>query len=274
MSWLYQPLLPASLLGGITPATGSVSQSLGFSQSVTGLTEGLGEASQSLGFSQTVAGTVLIEGLANQSLGFSQTVTGLAGSISCEVDQDLGFSQTVTAVTAVAGAVSQDLGFSQTVTCFAGGVSGTVSHALAFSQTFVGIRSALVTIPDTITTTSSFFDTKFAEAIYKGFKGKLLKGYYRSANVSGVDGMGDRAITYTVYTCEGIVSEYSAFFKKANGIPESDIQILVITNSLSVTPTKADQIKFRSQWYQVRKIDKDPANATWTLQAFRIADPT
>lgn len=67
---------------------------------------------------------------------------------------------------------------------------------------------------------------------------------------------------------------YSAFHKAQAGIPETDVKILIIAGSLSTTPKKNDEIKFRDKWYKSRAVDTDPANATWEIQAFEIADPT
>lgn len=73
---------------------------------------------------------------------------------------------------------------------------------------------------------------------------------------------------------EGFVDTYSAFYKAQAGIPESDVKILIIAGSLSITPRKDDQIQFRGVWYKVRKLGTDPGIATWELQSFQIADPT
>jgi uncharacterized alpha/beta hydrolase family protein len=121
---------------------------------------------------------------------------------------------------------------------------------------------------------ASVFETEFKNAIYQGFKGRLLTGTFRKAVLGAVDANGDHALTYTVYSCEGIVDPYSAYYKKKYDIPETDTGILIIAGSLSVTPTKQDQVKFRSTWYQIRGVKSDPAEATWVLQAFAIADPT
>lgn len=73
---------------------------------------------------------------------------------------------------------------------------------------------------------------------------------------------------------EGFADIYTAFYKAQAGIPESDVKLLIIAGSLSTTPQKDDEVKFRDKWYKVRKVSTDPALATWELQSFEITDPT
>lgn len=73
---------------------------------------------------------------------------------------------------------------------------------------------------------------------------------------------------------EGFVDTYSAFYKAQAGIPETDVRILIIGGSLSTTPKRNDEIKFRDKWYKAREVNTDPALAAWEIQAFEIEDPT
>lgn len=121
---------------------------------------------------------------------------------------------------------------------------------------------------------ASLLETEIASIIWKGLRGKLLSGTLRHATLGAVDSYGDAAKTISTVSVEGIVDNYSAFYKKSAGIPESDVRILLLSGSTARVPQKDDQIKFRNQWYQVREVSKDPANATWVLQSFAIEDPT
>ncbi len=67
---------------------------------------------------------------------------------------------------------------------------------------------------------------------------------------------------------------YSAFYKAQAGIPESDIKILLIAGLTTAIPKKNDEIQIRGQWFKSRAVSKDPAEATWEIQAYEIADPT
>lgn len=113
--------------------------------------------------------------------------------------------------------------------------------------------------------------------INKGLGPQMLDGTLRRATPSSsLDSYGDAtATTYATYTLKGEVDQYSAYYKSVAGIPDTDVKLIIIGGSLSVTPQKDDQVKFRSTWYKVRRITKvDPALAAYELQAFEIPDPT
>jgi hypothetical protein len=122
---------------------------------------------------------------------------------------------------------------------------------------------------------ASFLDT-IATEIAKGFKGKLRTGTLRrGAPGAGVDAYGDAAsVTYTTYTCEGVVSDYSAFYQRMAQIPDTDVRLLLIAGSVSVTPQQDDQVYMDGRWYQIRMVRTDPATAAWDCQSYVIADPT
>lgn len=107
------------------------------------------------------------------------------------------------------------------------------------------------------------------------FKGLLLTGTLRRESSSSVDSYGDPASpTAATYTFDGIRDNFSKAYAVAAGIPETDVRILVIAGSLSVTPKEEDQINIAGAWYEVRKVlEIDPAGATYTLQAFEIEAP-
>ena len=118
-------------------------------------------------------------------------------------------------------------------------------------------------------------DRLVKDAVTAGFKGQLLDGTLRRETVASVNDLGDADTpTVTMYTFNGIRESFNAAFAASAGIPVTDIKILVIAGSLSVDPLQDDKIKIRDQWHQVREVlARDPANATFVLQAFEIADP-
>lgn len=122
---------------------------------------------------------------------------------------------------------------------------------------------------------------KIADAIFKGFKGKLLKGELRQETpVGSLDPHGDASDTSIAYfAMEGFTDEFSEFYKKQAGIPESDIKVNIFAKSLAsgVSPTKDDKVNFNTgsgiKWYQLRAVGIDPAEAMFTAPGFEIEPP-
>ena len=126
-------------------------------------------------------------------------------------------------------------------------------------------------------------DHDLAKAIYAGFKGKLLKGVLRKmvAPVSGgQDRYGDPiGAEPALLDIEGFDEAYSAMFRAQAGIPDSDVKVNIFAQSIpGVTPSKDDTVKLVragvATWYQIRRVDRDPATALWTCQSFEIPEPT
>jgi len=127
-------------------------------------------------------------------------------------------------------------------------------------------------------------DGQLAQAVYLGFKGKLLKGSLRRAGVAesgGLDSRGDPLATDPqTWACQGFTEDYSDYFRATTGVPEGDLKANIFAKSLpaGVRPLKDDQVSFTqagvTTWYQVRKAATDPATALWVCQAFAIPAPT
>lgn len=123
-------------------------------------------------------------------------------------------------------------------------------------------------------------DGGIAKAIYKGFKGKLLKGQLRvETAVGGLDDAGDPiASTVAYYRVEGFVDLFSEFYKKQAGIPDSDMKVSIFSASVPGVEIQKDHKiwlkgNFGVKWYQVRVPRIDPAGALWECQAFEIEAP-
>jgi hypothetical protein len=122
----------------------------------------------------------------------------------------------------------------------------------------------------------SILEKQIRDLVAAGFKGQLLPGTLRrKIMAAGRDEHGDPiAFEPSTYPFEGMIDQYSAFTKATGGIPASDVKVLIIAGSLSVRPQKDDELKIRDQWYRVRGVSTDPAEATWECQSFAIADPS
>lgn len=120
---------------------------------------------------------------------------------------------------------------------------------------------------------ASLLEGQLAKAIYAGFKGKLLKGILsRPVASGGLDINGDPVtVTPQAFPCEGFVENFSAYYREQNGIPDTDMSVLIFSESISTVPQKDDTITFRGTKYQIRKIlEVDPAEATYRLQGYRV----
>ncbi len=71
---------------------------------------------------------------------------------------------------------------------------------------------------------------------------------------------------------KGFVKDYSDF-ARASGIPATDRKIVVLAKSLldgsgtEVAPMRGDLVTVRGRTYDIIDVKRDPAGATWELQA-------
>ena len=117
---------------------------------------------------------------------------------------------------------------------------------------------------------------KLAKAIFKGFKGKLLKGELRrETGNETLDEFGDSTdSTITYFSVEGFTDEFSDFYKEKAGIPETDLIVAIFAQSSpGLVPCKDDKVTFLNRWYQIREVKVDPATALYECQAFEIDPP-
>ncbi len=117
---------------------------------------------------------------------------------------------------------------------------------------------------------------KLAKAIFKGFKGKLLKGELRRETGNEIlDEFGDSTdSTITYFAIEGFTDEFSDFYREKAGIPETDLIVAIFAESSpGLVPGKDDKVTFLNRWYQLRKVKIDPATALYEGQSFEIDPP-
>lgn len=83
-------------------------------------------------------------------------------------------------------------------------------------------------------------------------------------------------VTFSTYTVEGIRDNFNARFATLQGIPHTDVKILLIMNLIvpAAVPQKDDLIFIRDEWHKVREVlTIDPASASIELQAFACPAP-
>lgn len=70
------------------------------------------------------------------------------------------------------------------------------------------------------------------------------------------------------YPCKGMVDTFTKFERQNTLIKARDVKIIILTNSLSITPEVSDKVTIRGTTYSIAKdgIAQDPAQATWTIQ--------
>src|SRR5690349_4145400 len=112
---------------------------------------------------------------------------------------------------------------------------------------------------------ASLLEGQIAKAIYAGFKGKLLKGVLTRSSGGTLDAYGDPiAPTTTTFAFEGFAENFTAFYRNQAGIPDGDVSVLILAQSIKTVPTKDDRVTIRGKTYQLRKqVEVDPANATY-----------
>lgn len=130
-------------------------------------------------------------------------------------------------------------------------------------------------------------DGDLQAAIYKGFKGKLLKGVLRQTSVpdsATLDDLGDPLDTDALpdVRIEGFVDRYSAFTLAQPGFPQTDMKVCIFAGSCPGVRPKGHNLvrldyKAGARWFHIREGDggvkTDPAEALWECQAYEIEAP-
>lgn len=76
--------------------------------------------------------------------------------------------------------------------------------------------------------------------------------------------------TSTSYACRGFVDTYSHFQIASGLVKAQDKKVVLIGKSISsgtVSPTPGDQVTIEGATYEVVAVERDPAGATFTVQA-------
>lgn len=126
---------------------------------------------------------------------------------------------------------------------------------------------------------ASPLESQIKKQVAAAFRGRLLIGTLRRVSASSQDANGDLVPgAPATYAFEGIRESYSARYRAQAGIPEQDVQFLVLLGSVLpvIIPQQGDQIRLSNTgWHQIREIPEiDPAGATAKCQCYAIEDPT
>lgn len=110
-----------------------------------------------------------------------------------------------------------------------------------------------------------------ATSVYSGLKNLFLDGTLTkdtaSSNSPDIDSFDPPAPTATAYTCKVMVETYSQFLRAGGTVKANDHRVLILTNSLSVTPVPGDRVTVRGVMFTVIEVSADPALATWECRA-------
>ena len=124
---------------------------------------------------------------------------------------------------------------------------------------------------------ASLLPMEIANIVANAFRGVLMTGTLRREVVVGIDSFGDALPASSVsFSIQGIRDNFSAYFMTMNGIPATDVKIMLIVNLTTpfTLPVQDDLIFIRDEWHKVRKVLAiDPASASIDLQCFRVDAP-
>lgn len=108
-----------------------------------------------------------------------------------------------------------------------------------------------------------------ASAIYSALKGIFLDATLTRDTfaTSSPDVAFDPADpTQVEYDCKA-VNDKTRTFTSADGlISRRSASILILANSLDVTPIDGDRVTIRSRTYRIGMVEIDPANACWVCE--------
>lgn len=71
------------------------------------------------------------------------------------------------------------------------------------------------------------------------------------------------------YPCKGFTDTYNVHEQSASVIQAGDIKIVIIANTLSITPEPNMSVQARGVTYRIVDVSPDPAKATYIVQGRR-----
>ena len=113
---------------------------------------------------------------------------------------------------------------------------------------------------------ASPLERMIASQIYKGMKGIFLNATLVRdvANTADSDPFDPGAPTQVSYACKALPDTKTKQWATDATIQTADSQVLILVNSLTVTPAMGDRVTVRGEAFSIVKVEVDPALAVWT----------
>lgn len=105
-----------------------------------------------------------------------------------------------------------------------------------------------------------------AKAVYRAAKGIFLDATLTQVSVSGGAAYEPGSQTETAHACKVIVEAYSDHFKASGLIDQKDRKVLILAQSLSVTPKEGDKVTVSGITFTAMEVQTDPATAVWVVR--------
>jgi hypothetical protein len=97
--------------------------------------------------------------------------------------------------------------------------------------------------------------------------GDLLLDATISPSTTTPDGQGGHTLSYgTPVAAKGFTDTYSDF-ARLSGVPATDRKIVILAASTTIVPKHHDRVTIEGKTYDIVAVGKDPALATYELQA-------
>lgn len=121
---------------------------------------------------------------------------------------------------------------------------------------------------------SQLFGVDIAQEVADGFSGQLLAVTLTRQPISDYDSVADEEIkpSPTTYTSEGVVEQYDSRMITEGLVQRNDRKITILAKPLGTTPqpgdqdNEPDQVTIKGETFTVISVEKDPADATYTVQ--------
>lgn len=117
---------------------------------------------------------------------------------------------------------------------------------------------------------TSPLESAIAKAVYSGAKSLFFDATLArdTLTTGSPDVSFDPAgVTTTTYTCKAIRDNPSKYEMSSGLVRTDQVKILILANSLSVTPRTQDRVTIQSETFTIDTVNGDPANALWTCTA-------
>lgn len=107
-----------------------------------------------------------------------------------------------------------------------------------------------------------------ASLMERAFAGVYLPAtLYRRVRTDTDDGSVEE--TTEIYSCRAQIDAVTEAMRQAPGYTDKDQRILILINTLQVTPTTDDEITVRGALWSIASVASDPAQSHWELRGTR-----